>query len=107
MIDECKARRVIPIVYDFLLIRAEFYDDQGRQVVQRLHRLQEISIRGLSIGDDDHASLLSLALIYVIFYYIFYFGSQKRMITISSEILQYPNSEHSSSPTHICYSESN
>jgi len=36
--------------------------NQDRQVVQRLHRLQEISIRGLSIGDDDHASLLSLAL---------------------------------------------
>ena len=36
--------------------------NQNRQVVQRLHRLQEISIRGLSIGDDDHASLLSLAL---------------------------------------------
>ena len=29
------------------------------------------------------------------------------MITISSEILQYPNFEHSSSPTHVCYSESN
>ena len=36
--------------------------NQDRQVVQRLHRLQEISIRGLSIGDYHHTSLLSLAL---------------------------------------------